>query len=559
MVTAAARDQDARTFPKEEDLLPTRPLKHVVGDAGKLLSADGALLPFPELRKQSYFGFADEDVEGAGGVRRTLPLVVNIHGSVMPSFDLQVLMQYWGVDPDQVEVIIGQEVALKHPDGSVTHIPIDQNGQITINYRARQQDFQIEGYSRMAKGLIDKLQNKESAPRDHLPPIKDNIVIIGVTFAGTDASPTPLDLIAPLVSTHLNLLNNILQQDYLTNVSPWVWMPIYALFLFGVGSLMLRVGIAPMIPIGLVALLFLAGVAFGALWFGNLLVPVTMPEVGILLLAGAVPTKRFFGEEKEKQRVKRAMSAHLSQKVMDHILAHPDNVKLGGVKLEITVMFCDIRGFTKYCDNRDSAEVMDVLNDYMEEMTQVVHKYDGTVDKYIGDCIMAFWNAPQPQPDHAQRAVCCAMEMRYALAAFKTKRAGLDIELFECGIGIHTGEALVGNMGSSFKRSYTAMGSTVNMGARLEALTKRLNERILISQDTLNQLTGEFPITDRGEATVPGFETPIHVYAIGAEQDISSALKVGRTVAGQQEYTAEEVDKPIWEPAPLPKDADPNP
>ena len=276
-----------------------------------------------------------------------------------------------------------------------------------------------------------------------------------------------------------------------------------------------------------------------------------------MLLAGLAPTKRFFGEEREKLRIRSAMRAYLSEKVMQHILAHPDNVKLGGMKQEITIMFCDIRGFTKYCDNRDSAEVLAVLNDYMEEMTQVVFKYDGTVDKYIGDCIMAFWNAPDPQADHAQRAVCCAMEMRYALASFKTRRAGKDIELFECGIGIHTGEALVGNMGSSLKRSYTAMGSTVNLGARLETLTKRLNERILISQETLDLLQGEFPITDRGEAVVPGFANPIHVYAVGADQDITSALKVGRVIAGQQEYTAEEVTAPIWEPAPLPQDAEP--
>ena len=322
---------------------------------------------------------------------------------------------------------------------------------------------------------------------------------------------------------------------------------------------MLRVGVAPLVPIGIAALLLVAGAAFGALWFANLQVPVAFPEIGVLLLAGLVPTMRFFGEEREKLRIKSAMRAYLSDKVMTQVLAHPDNVKLGGTKQVITIMFCDIRGFTKYCDNRDSQEVLTVLNEYMEEMTQVVFKYDGTVDKYIGDCIMAFWNAPQPQADHAQRAVCCAMEMRYALANFKTKRAGKDTELFECGIGIHTGEALVGNMGSTLKLNYTAMGSTVNMGARLESLTKRLNERILISQDTLDLLQGDFPITDRGEALVPGFAKPIHVYAIGADQDITSALKVGRTLATQQEYTAEEVTKPIWEAAPLPEDADPNP
>ena len=156
------------------------------------------------------------------------------------------------------------------------------------------------GYNLMALGLSDKANNQASDERNHLPKISDNIVVIGVTFAGTDAGPTPLNPVTPLVVTHLNTINNILQHDFLRPVSAWIWMPIYALFLFGIGNLMLRVGIAPMVPIGLAAILFLAGVAFAVLYLGNILVPVAMPEVGILLLAGAIPTKRFFGEEREK-------------------------------------------------------------------------------------------------------------------------------------------------------------------------------------------------------------------------------------------------------------------
>lgn len=556
LITAAQRENETSPL-TEQEMLPTRPLSHVIGDISSLYSSKSARLPFPALRKVSYFGFADED--SSFGVRRSMPMVVNINGLVLPSFDLQTIMQFWDIDPDHVSVDIGHQIVLTKPDGSQAHIPIDKQGNLLINYRARLEDFKGLSYSAMAFGLTDKIHNKSSKERDLLPPLKDNLVVIGVTLSGTDAGVTPLEGNTPLVNTHLNVMNNILQQDFVYAVSPWIWLPVYGLFLFAVGNLMLRVGIAPMIPIGLLSLVLVAAVGFGALYFANLQIPVAMPEIGILLLAGVVPTKRFFGEEREKLRIRSAMSAYLSEKVMTKVLEHPDNVKLGGVKQEITVMFCDIRGFTKYCDNRDSQEVLTVLNEYMEEMTQVVFKYDGTVDKYIGDCIMAFWNAPQPQADHAQRAVCCAMEMRYALANFKTRRAGKDIELFECGIGIHTGEALVGNMGSSLKRNYTAMGSTVNMGARLEALTKKLNERILISQDVLNQLQGDFPLTDRGEAMVPGFANPIHVYAVGADQDISAALSVGRTLAGQQEYTAEEAVQPIWQPAPLPPDADPNP
>lgn len=554
MVTVAAGDPlNGSDLKNLADTLPTRPLKNITGNIDALITSPKAIIPFPELRKVSYFGFAEAE---ANESRRVIPLVLNIDGQVFASFDLQTLMQFLGVAPDQVAVDIGHQITLSTPDGRKLQIPIDAHGRFLVNYRGQTSDFNAIGYSLMGLGLSDRADHKTSAEASAIPPLAGKIVVVGVDLSGTDSGATPIDPYSPLVVAHLNVLNNVLQQDYLYPLSTWIWLPVFGIFLFFTGNLMLRVGIAPMIPIGLFAMVLIGTVSFCFLWLANWVMPVALPELGILIMASIIPTKRFFGEEREKRRVKGAMSAHLSEKVMQHILAHPDNVKLGGSKKEITVLFCDIRGFTSYCDNRDSAEVMDVLNEYMEEMTQVVHKYDGTVDKYIGDCIMAFWNAPQPQADHAQRAVCCAMEMRYALANFKTKRAGLDIELFECGIGIHTGEALVGNMGSSLKRSYTAMGSTVNMGARLEALTKRLNERILISEATLKQLTGEFPLTDRGEATVPGFSTPVHVYAVGADQDITSALKIGRTLATKQEYTAEEVTTPIWKPAPLPEDAE---
>lgn len=559
MVTAAEATTDIEPEITPESILPTRILKHVIGDTSKLLSMPYGVLPFPELRKVSYIGFANENGESGGGSRRKDPLVVNVGGKIMASFDLQVLMQYWGADSDQVTVDLGREIVVPRADGTKAYIPIDEKGQLTLNYRANVEDFNGMSYFSMMKGLNDKAAGEKSEEAKALPSLKDSIVIVGVTFNGTDAGPTPLNTNSPLVVTHLNALTNILQQDYMRQVSWWMWMPIYALFLFVTGSLMLRVGIAPMIPIGLLALFIWAVAGFALIYFASYTMPVSSPEIGILLLAGAVPTKRFFGEEREKIKVKKAMSAYLSDKIMEKVLSNPDGVKLGGVKQVITIMFCDIRGFTTYCDNRDPEEVLHVVNDYFEEMTKVVFKYEGTVDKYIGDCIMAFWNAPEPQADHAQRAVCCAMEMRYALANFKVKRAGLDTELFECGIGIHTGEALVGNMGSSLKVNYTAMGSTVNLGARLESLTKKLNERILISHDTFMELQGDFPITDRGEALVPGFANPIHVYGVGAEQDLTSALKVGMKLAKKQDYTAEEVTKPIWAPAPLPEDADPNP
>ena len=519
MITASSGDPRDGLVLQNEDLGPTKALKRVRGDLSKLTSFPRADIPIPELRKVSYFGFADAD---AAGLQREMPLVVNIGGQIFPSLDLETLIQFWDVDPDQVAVDLGRAIILPHHDGSITRIPISESGRMLVNYRARTSDFDLMDYADMGKDLADVANGR--APDEKLPAIEGKILMIGVTLLGTDTGATPIDSYSPLITSHLNVLNNILKQDYLRAMSPKAWLPLYLLYLFVIANAMLRVDFYRLIPIAVSALTFGVAIAFGALWFLNELMPVLVPEIGILVLTGAVPAQRFFGEEREKLRIKGAMRAYLSDKVMAKVLEHPDNLKLGGVKQEITIMFCDIRGFTAYCDERDPQETMDVLNEYMETMTQVVFKHDGTIDKYIGDCIMAFWNAPELQPDHAQKAVICAMEMRAALAEFTKKRAGTELAHFECGIGIHTGEALVGNMGSSLKRNYTAMGSTVNLASRLESLTKKLGERILISVDTFNRLQGDLPIVDRGEATVAGVGRPVHVYGVKSRADYEAIL-----------------------------------
>jgi adenylate cyclase len=555
LVTAALGDPDSGSNLKDGDTLPTRPLLNIVGDKNRLLTYPFALVPFAELRKVSYFGFADTSEKG---FLRTMPLVVQIGSQVFPSFDLQILMQYLGVDPDHVVVDVGHEITLTTPAGTVTRIPINDAGEFLINYRARSEDFPAIGYSVLGKDLADKANNHTPEEHASLLDLKNKIVMVGVTLSGTDDGATPIEPYAPRVITQLNVLNNILQGDYLSEVSPGVWVPLYALFLFALACGLLRVGISPMILMGLTSMVLLSDVVFATLWFGNALMPILAPELGVLVLTGCVPIRRYFGSEREKIRIKNILRANLSDKVMNRMLEHPDNVKLGGAKQEITIMFCDLRNFTEYCDHRDPQEVMESLNAYMEEMTQVIFKHDGTVDKYIGDCIMAFWNAPQPQADHAERAVSCAIEMREALAHFKSDESALNRESFECAIGIHTGEALVGNLGSSHKRTYTAMGSTVNMASRIESLTRQLNEHILISSDVVRQLQARFPLVDRGDVMVTGFAEPIHVYAVSTSEKISPPREkeMAPVDTPTPKPILKEARQPMWRMAPLPEDVE---
>ena len=192
----------------------------MTGDTSHLTSSSSALLPFPILRQQSTFGFVDEAGD-SGGVRRTMPLVVSIDGNIFPSLDLQTIMQFWDVPPDKVLVNLGHEVTIPRPDGTQVHVPIDQRGYMTINYRVRFEDFSAAhramSYAPLAtpspiRRAIDKPSDLQNEWRDSLPPLKDNIIEIGVTIAGIDAGVTPLDPNSPLVNTRLNIVNNILQR-----------------------------------------------------------------------------------------------------------------------------------------------------------------------------------------------------------------------------------------------------------------------------------------------------------------------------------------------------------
>lgn len=574
LISAATKDGDT-AIPLDK-IGPTEPLSNIKGDISKIPHHETLQLPFgynprpdsppiPSLLQNSFFGFADSESD-VDRVRRYLPTLIVYKEKVFPSLALKTLIEFCQAKSSDVAIQLGKEITIPRAGQTPLHIPIDEQGRFLINYRHKAGEFINIGYSGLLYLLNGKLHLEEARAQDtdfdtklsKLPKLSENIVVIGFNGTGFDSGTTPLDNdVVPLVNLHLNAITNILQQDFLYPSPLAITLVSIFLVFFLLSIVLLRVNLLLILPLGLCTLLAYTAISYALFQFQNLWIPVALPVVGVFFVTLLVTAKRYFGEEAQKRQIKAAMGAYLPEKVMQRVLEHPDQLKLGGDNRELSVLFCDIRGFTKYCDGREPEAVVGVLNEYMEVMSNVIFKYEGTIDKYIGDCIMAFWNAPEDQPDHAQRAVCCAMEMRYALANYKTQRAGIDTEIFECGIGIHTGPALVGNVGSTRRLSYTAIGATVNMAARLESLTKRFTSRIIISEFTRLQIDeSQFTLTDLGEVSVPGFAKKIQLWAVEALQDISSALLVGKKVAHQSNVSVADVQQPMWSPAPLPEDAE---
>jgi len=493
---------------------PTQPLPQIEGDRSGLISFKQTQLPFPALRSASYFGFVNCEPD-ADGVHRKLPLVVEANGRVFPSLTLQTLMLYAQAAPEQVRVRIGEEIVMPGGKGRLEwHIPIDRQGRMRVNFRNGTEDFSNEiSYFDLAKLLREKEQGKPLPPK--FPHLADSIVMIGFVAEGlADEGATPIAANGPLVEMHLNAIDNVLKGDFLRPVPTFFWMTALFAIAFAFALTALRVRFWLLLPAGL---MFGGGWLIGTtlLFFaGNLWTPSVMPCAGLASILFCTLSLRYFGEEKEKRRIRSIMSVYLSEKIMSQVLAKPENLELGGVRKDVTVLFSDIRGFTTYSDATEPEDVTALLNEYFEVMVEAVFKYDGTLDKFIGDAIMAFWGAPEAQEDHAQRAVRAAIEMRRAIGLFNARRKEKGLQAIECGIGIHSGPALVGNIGSTKRNNYTAIGSTVNLASRLESTTKKFHVPILISEETRKRIGEGFTITDLGETPIAGLSKPERVFGV---------------------------------------------
>jgi adenylate cyclase len=240
-------------------------------------------------------------------------------------------------------------------------------------------------------------------------------------------------------------------------------------------------------------------------------VPVVSPLLFAWLYFVPAAVRAYWHERRNRQRVTQLFSRFLDPRVVKGLVEKGEtDAALSGQKREITVLFSDIQGFTSLSERKSAPEIVDLLNRYFSLQVEVIFRHEGTLDKYIGDAIMAFWGAPTDQPDHACRALACAREMEQTLVRFK-QEAGADGEQFDVGIGLHCGEAVVGFIGSPERRQdYTVIGDTVNTASRIEGAT-RGRSRILVSA-AVRAACDKYTFTDHGPVKLKGKEEPVHLF-----------------------------------------------
>ena len=367
-------------------------------------------------------------------------------------------------------------------------VPIDSQGRLTILMRKPKGP---KASTRLLDLAISELKLREGQlPLIQPEHFKDKVVVIGSTAPGLmDLRPTPLDPRLPGVELQAMVVDNLLSGQALRvwGLRPGMWLLLLALCLLIARTSFSFRGVGILVPAGLASL----GALTLAVWaYGHLvLLPLAAPILAALLALSHSAVEHFVSERAQRRKVQDVFGKFLSPTVLSSLRSSGGKMEMGGETRELTVFFSDLAGFTSFSEKLSPHALVEILNEYLEEMAEVVvGRFDGYVDKYIGDAIMAFWNAPTAQKDHALRACQAAWHCQRRLGEIQGRLAELGLDAGDEGlvmrVGINTGPAVVGLMGSQRKLNYTVMGDTVNTASRLEGANKPYGSRVMLSDST---------------------------------------------------------------------------
>jgi adenylate cyclase len=437
--------------------------------------------PIPAIRAGAAgVGPVNHATDRDGGVRRTR-LRHALGGEALDGWDLQLYRVAHGA--------------------GVPAAPPPALEEFVINYRGGPGTFVRVPYHRAVRGEVDPAL------------FRGAIVLVGATTPTLqDVYSTPFAeaRTMPGVEVHANVLDSLVRGDAIRAAPAWMAPPVALAVALAAAWLVVRLRAirgflaAVLLAVGVVAATL---VAFAAahVWF-----PAAGVVLALVLGYGATVVDSYVREQRERRR----LAQFFSPAVLREIVRQPSRTALGSRRRVVTVLFSDLRGFTALSERLEPEVVAGMLGEYLTEMTEVVFRHGGTVDKYVGDCIMALYNAPFDDPDHATNAVRTALELQErTLAVARRWEARLGVALRN-GVGIHTGEAVVGTLGSRQRLEYTAIGDTVNLASRLESLTKDYGASVIVSEDTWALIRDRFPTRRLGEVTVKGKSRPVRIFTV---------------------------------------------
>lgn len=520
-------------FRDEEQPLAPEALEQLTSAKVKLLKLDSDVTSVPIYEYKNLtpniqqlgaraldFGFFNQTPD-SDGVFRKSPLLLLYNGDIFPSLALKALRYSYGS-----EIMLNIALFGVNSLSIGKHLlPVNEHGELALNYYGPTGSFRTIS-------AVDVIKKRIS--RDEL---KDCLAFVGATEIGIyDIRNTPFDPALPGVEIHATVAANSIDNRFIIRDGRTAAIEMTAvLFLPMLLAALLSLVPGTLAGLGIFAAVTALFISGNYLLFSRYLVDITIfyPLLSLSLSQVTSEAYRNLIVERKGRNLKKAFSSYVSPDLVRQIEKHPDKLVLGGEQREITILFSDIRGFTSISEGLTPQELVRLLNEYLNPMTRIVLEEKGTLDKFIGDAVMAIFNAPLDLAGHPEAACRSAIRMLESLKELNTGFRSRGMNVIDIGIGINTGLAVVGNMGADIRFDYTAIGDSVNLASRLEGLNKYYGSRILVSEDTRRAVKGQdFNFREIDRVRVKGKHLPVVIYELIA----GDATVIGRFEDGLNYY-----------------------
>lgn len=456
------------------------------------------------------------------GIVRRVPIVMQAQGTIMPSLTLEML-----------RVVSGSSTVLIRSDHAGVQsaavpgfvIPTDRNGQLWIHFAPHDGARYVS-----AADILDG-----RAPADR---VARRLVLIGTSAVGLlDSKTTPIDPVMPGVEVHAQVLESVLTNSVLSAPNYAIGVELCAALLLGIVIIWLAPALSPLYLLGAGGAI--VALTAGASWYfyihDRLLVDSTYPLLSSGLVYLTLLFSNYLSEQAQRRRIRSAFGQYLSPALVEQLAHSPDKLVLGGEEREMSILFSDVRGFTTISElyKDDPQGLTSLMNSFLTPLTNAIIEHKGTIDKYMGDAVMAFWNAPLNDADHEINACEAALEMLRRVDTLNRQReklaaaSGQRFIPIRVGVGINTGRCVVGNMGSDLRFNYSVLGDPVNLASRLEGQSKNYGLPIILGSKTASVLTSRFAVLELDCITVKGKTEPESVYTVLGDASIASDERFG--------------------------------
>ncbi|MDK2040954.1 CHASE2 domain-containing protein [Aliarcobacter butzleri] len=482
-------------------------------DKSYLIEAYNTILNIPQIQDRAYSSGFFNNIPDDTGIIRSVPLVISYDDTIYPSLALEVIRV---INNTQKVVVQYDENGISNIVLDDISIPTDRYGRMLINFRGAERSFKYISAIDIYNNSFDKSE------------IDGKIVLIGTSAAGLfDLRATPFDSIFPGVEVHANIIDNILMQDFIYKASWLDGANILIIFVLSIIVVMLTTYTTfwanPIIFISFsTSYLFLV---YNLLFDYGIVLNILFPIATVLIASIMTTLFDYFYNIKKEEAIKAKFASKVSKNVMDDILKNIDKNEFSAKSKEVTIFFSDIRGFTNISEKLDAKELISFLNRYMQPMSEIIIKYQGTIDKFIGDAIMAYWNAPIDIKNHCDLALKASLEQLEALEKLNVELQKENLPKIDIGIGLNTGTVIVGEMGSSLRSDYTVIGDTINLGSRVESLCKYYDSKLNISNFTKDKLQEEYIFRFLDLVKVKGKNEPVEIWQVLGKGEAKESLK----------------------------------